>query len=100
MAPGEHAVEIPPSLVPRVVIAELQPAGDGTYRLMARRRELFIPVPEAAKLVRLPYMSLHRLYHGGFIAGDHPTLNGIRISRAKLVRAPGARLPRSGVPDR
>ena len=82
MAPGEHVVEVPPEVVPKIVVADLVPAGDGTYRLVARRRELYIPLAEAAKLVRFEYRSMLRLVRGGFLESDRPTPNSIRISLA------------------
>ncbi len=82
MAPGEHVVDIPASAVPKVVTAELQPAGDGTYRLVARRRELYIPAVQAAKVFSFDYQSILRLARGKFIDSDRPTPNTIRISVA------------------
>ena len=82
MAPGEHVVELPASLVPKIAVFDLTPAGDGTYRPVARRRELYVTLKEAEELLRVPYHTLLRLTRGGFVDWDRPTPNCIRLSLA------------------
>ena len=82
MAPGQPVVELPPDRVPKIAVFDLQPAGDGTYRPVARRRELYVTLKEAEELLRVPYHILLRLTRAGFVDWDRPTPNCIRLSLA------------------
>ena len=76
IAPGKTVSALPPDAVDAIAIAELQPAGDGTYRPVARLAKRWI-INNDANLktygIPLSYRSVLRLIRGGFIDGRHAT---------------------------
>lgn len=76
--PGEKVAPLPDSAVPKIAIAHWQPAGDGTYRPVAKVEGRAIRLcPETVERLRLPvsYATIKRLVVAGFVAGGKVTPN-------------------------
>ena len=76
IAPGKTIVPLPPDAIEHVVIADLQPAGDGTYRPVARlaRRWIINSAPNLKRYgIPLSSSSVKRLIRAGFIVGSKST---------------------------
>lgn len=79
VAPGQRVVDLAREDIPRVGVCDWMPAGDGTYRPVARIHELLIRVTEAERIVRIPYLTLRRLVRGEFVKGVQITPGNVLI---------------------
>ena len=75
---------LPPALIPLVAIADWKPAGDGTYRPVARVHERFVMLKELERLFGIPYRSLRRLAVAGFVASRQVTPGTLHIEIGSL----------------
>lgn len=69
-APHERVVDLPVESIPRVAVADWQPAGDGTYRPIARIHGCWPRMNEVHELqLGIRYRTLKRLVVAGFVEG-------------------------------
>lgn len=83
VTPTERARRVaaaPAKLIPQVGVFDWQPAGDGTYRPVVRMHELFMRMPQFAKIVDIDYCALRRLVTAGFVEGRVITPGTIQVS--------------------
>ena len=66
-------IEAPAQFVPRVGVADWQPAGDGTYKPVIRIHERYVRLNILAKLLCIDYCALRRLIVAGFVEGQATT---------------------------
>ena len=74
--PGERVAPLPESAIPRLAIATWTPAGDGTFRPVAKVEGRAIRLtPEVVASLKLPvsYTTIKRLIVAGFVAGGKVT---------------------------
>lgn len=70
--PGQKVVPLPEGQVPRIAVASWQPAGDGTYRPVAKVRERSVKLNKeclAQLRIGVSVHTMKRLILGGFVAG-------------------------------
>lgn len=71
--PGQRIVPLPDAILPEVVVADVVPAGDGTFRLIGRVSPRWFPVKTEVlqKLgIGISRQSMKRLIWAGFVKGQ------------------------------
>jgi hypothetical protein len=83
VVPGKTVADLPKAVMPRVGVADWLPAGDGTYRAVARIHEKFVRVTSRliAQLgLGVSMQTLHRMGRAGFIDMPQVTPNTYLLS--------------------
>lgn len=78
VAPGRTFAPVSPEYVPTLAIAELVPAGDGTFRMMARicPRQFSCSAKNLRRLgIDISAQTMRRLINAGFVRGGKTTPN-------------------------
>ena len=74
-----RVADLPAEHIPRIGVADWQPAGDGTYRPIVRIHECFVRVTDAERVSGIPYLTLRRLISAGFCKGSQPSPGNVLI---------------------
>jgi hypothetical protein len=76
---------LPAELTPLFAVSAWQPAGDGTYRPVAKLYERGVSTAEAEKLTGISPDTLRRLIRAGFVIGGQPTPGKFEVNLPSLM---------------